>query len=75
MEANDRIKGMIFEEMKRRKISKEKFAEMMGCHWMTVCKWQRGGGMTLEVAERALKTLGLSAEIGDIERKAPKWFG
>lgn len=75
MGANDRIKEMIFKEMEQRKISKEKLAEMMGCHWTSVYKWQRGGGLTLEVADRALKALGLSAEIGDIEQNAPKWFG
>lgn len=75
MGIDERIREQIFSEMKRRKISKERLAEVMGCHCNSVYAWSRGGKMTLDMADRALKALGLSAEIGDEEEKAPKWFG
>nr|MBQ4455672.1 helix-turn-helix transcriptional regulator [Clostridia bacterium] len=69
MVVSERVKELIFAELKKRHMSKEQFAEMVGCHWQTVYKWAQGGRISLDLADRALRTLGMSMVIGENNQK------
>ena len=64
MVTSETIKELIFAVLKRRRISKKKFADMVGCHWQTVYRWAQGGGITVELADKALRTLNLEVVLG-----------
>ena len=57
------VTKVIFDEMKKQGLSYRKFAEKIGCHYMTIYQWKKHQ-IRLDVADKALKALGISVTIG-----------
>lgn len=66
MSRNDEIVRYILEECEEQGISKRKMAETIGCSLRTFNYWLRGErGMSIDMADKALKVLGVTYEIGN----------
>lgn len=60
----DEVMKRILEEKEKQGISIGELARRTGSYPSNVEHWIHGGGITLEKADRVLKALGISVEIG-----------
>lgn len=64
------IQQSIKKEREKQGISVRKFAEMIGCTSRAISYWDKGDRvMSIEIADKALCTLGISATIGISNKK------
>ena len=66
---SEEVKERIFAELEHRHMSKEEFADIVGCHWQTVYRWAQGGSISLDMADRALKALDIGITLGKQNQK------
>ena len=65
MTKSNELKEIIFNEMKAQGYSYRKMANKVGCHHETFARWKEGkNNMTLEMADKVLRALGISVTIG-----------
>ena len=68
-----RIQDLIIREMKRQGVSYRKLASEVGCSTMAIVRWKNHEqDITIGLADRALKALGIAATIGAEEEKKGK---
>ena len=59
------IQDIVLQEMKNRGISYRQFARMVGCGLSTIQAWRdHRYGIGVDLADKALKALGMSVKIG-----------
>ena len=65
MKRNNEVVGRILGECRSRKISQSELARMLGCTVRLVRYWEHGErGMSIDMADRALRILGLTYTLG-----------
>ena len=65
MSKNEEILRIILQGMAEQKITRERFAKEIGCSTRAISYWKEGKRMiSFEMADRALKVLGISIKIG-----------
>lgn len=64
MDKSKEIQNLITDERRRQGITYRKFAEMIGTNARLLVEWKNGKGISINMADKALKALGLSVTIG-----------
>lgn len=63
-----KLQKMIEKERKKQGVSMREFARRIGCTSRSILYWDKGERMiSVEMADRALKELGLTIELGKVE--------
>jgi|GEM_PF-5265832 len=62
----ENIRDLILKERKRQGMTYRELSIRADISIQSIFHWKQGGGITIDAADRALKALGITAEIGAV---------
>lgn len=63
----EKIRELILKEREKQGMTYRELSIRAGISIQAIFHWKQGGGITIDAADRALKALGITAEIGSID--------